>query len=98
MRRDEQHRRVVVEAPLRAVAVMHVVVDDRDAREPRARACAAATAMLLKRQNPIAFALGMVAGRTHQREARAPLPVQHVLDRGDRRAAAGWRRRRYPAT
>ena len=55
VRRDVQHVGIALEDVLRAVAVVHVVVDDRDALRRRAsRACAAATATLLNRQKPIA--------------------------------------------
>jgi hypothetical protein len=53
---DHQHLRVVLGAIFGAVAVVHVEIDHRHARQPwrlQARA-AAATAMLLKKQKPIA--------------------------------------------
>ena len=55
MHRDEEHRRVLPEHRLRAVAVVDVPVDDRDPLRRRAFcACRAAIATLLNRQKPIA--------------------------------------------
>ena len=70
--RDVKHARIVVEHPLRAVAVMDVDVDDGDACRPvRDRPTAAATATLLNRQNPIAaIALRVMARRADERERR----------------------------
>jgi hypothetical protein len=54
MGRDVEDAPVRLEHVLRAVAVVHVEVDDGDAGEAARQGGAAATATLLKRQKPIA--------------------------------------------
>jgi hypothetical protein len=54
MDRGEEHRRVVLERRLGAVAVVDVEIDDRHALQPEAWATRAATAILENTQNPMA--------------------------------------------
>ena len=99
MRRAVEHRRIVPEDVLRAVAVMHVPVDDRRRARRHAVFCAwrAAIAAVLNRQKPIAVASfrhgGRAAARRRRRCRRGPRI--DVVDRGV--GGADRRQRRLPA-
>ena len=73
MERDEEHRVVAAKDRLRAVAVVHVVVDDRDPREPelRLRVARRDRHVVEHAEAHRAVGEGVVAGRADQREAAA---------------------------
>ena len=73
MERDEEHRVVAAEDRLRAVAVVHVVVDDRDPREPELRLRVARRDRHVVEHAEAHRAVGerVVAGRPDEREAAA---------------------------
>ena len=82
MRRDEEHGRVVEERPLRAVAVVDVVVHHRHA----GKACRASVGrgdgdVAVEAEPHRAIALRMVSGRAHQgQRAAARGSLQHAID------------------
>jgi len=88
VRRDEEHRGIVVKAPLRAVAVMHVEVDDRHARQAtRASVRGRDGDVVEEAEAHRARAFGVVSWWTDDRTRASTGPgVEHVLDRGHRRA------------
>ena len=80
MRRHVQHRRIVLEDVLRPVAVMHVVVDDGDAcRAERARVRRGNRDVVEETESHRAVALGVVAGRPHERECPRMRVADHVF-------------------
>uniref|UniRef100_A0A182V1E0 Uncharacterized protein n=1 Tax=Anopheles merus TaxID=30066 RepID=A0A182V1E0_ANOME len=86
--RDVQHVRVLLEDVLRAVAVVHVPVDDQDApqpvpldRMPGRHRDAVVDAEAVRRVR-----LRVVAGRAHHAHARPGAALQHVLHHGQHRA------------
>ena len=83
VQRDKEDGVVVPEDVLRAVAVVHVEVDDRDALGAGAPARQrAATATLLNRQKPIARSRRrVVAGRTHEGERASLAPLRSPCPR-----------------
>ena len=77
--RDVEDARVVVEHPLRAVAVVDVDVDDRDAREPaRERVRRGDRDVVEEAEAHRAVALGVVARRPDQRERRLAARRAHA--------------------
>ena len=101
VRRHEQHRRILVEDPLRAVAVMHVVVDDRDAgAAARARVGRADGDVVVETEAHRAIGFGVMARRAHQRQRARSCRRRRARDR--RRSAPrprpGGRSRPSPAT
>ena len=87
VRRDIEHAGIVVERVLRAVAMVHVVVDDRHASRPYVRrAYAAATATWLNRRSPSPGPGGVVPRRPHQAERRRHVAPHHRVERGQRAA------------
>ena len=81
--RDEQHRGVLVEHPLGAVPVVHVVVDDRDpveARRPRGRRRHRHAVEQAEAHRPVR--LGVMARRPHQGHGRGAVG-EGGLDGGD---------------
>ncbi len=89
VRRDVEHAGIVVEAPLRPVAVMHVPIDDQQPLE--AVACAQVARAdgdvveQAKAHGPIR--LGVVAGRPNEREAVVDVARHDRVE--DREVAAG---------
>ena len=81
MDRHGEHRRVLVEGLLRAVAVMHVPIDRGDAPEPvrRARMQGGDRDIAEQAEAQSAVALGMVAGRADQRVGVAHLALDHRI-------------------
>uniref|UniRef100_A0A8W7PBL6 Uncharacterized protein n=1 Tax=Anopheles coluzzii TaxID=1518534 RepID=A0A8W7PBL6_ANOCL len=86
--RDVQHVRVLLEDVLRAVAVVHVPVDDQDApqpvpldRMPGRHRDAVVDAEAVRRVR-----LRVVPGRAHHAHARPGAALQHVLHHGQHRA------------
>ena len=92
MERDEEDAVVVAEDRLRAVAVMDVEVDDRDALEPEPglRGARGDRDVVEHAEPHRAPGEGVVTGRTDEGEAAA----QRRLDRGSRRERRGLERRR----
>ena len=73
---------------LRAVAVMQIPVDDRDARHAaRAQRARRHRHVVVEAEPHGAVALGVVPGRTHERHAVAHLAREHGL--AERQHAAG---------
>ncbi len=85
VRRGEQHAGVLVEDVLRAVAVVHVEVDDRHPVEPqRVQRVQRADGDVREQAEPHRpLALGMVAAGAHGAEGGADLARHHRLDGGD---------------
>ncbi len=73
MERDEEHRVVAAEDCLGAVPVVHVVVDDRDPREPELRLRVARRDRHVVEHAEPHRLVGerVVAGRANEREAAA---------------------------
>ena len=87
MHRHVEHLRIVLEDVLRAVAVMHVVVDDGDAvGAERAGVRGGDGDVVVEAEAHRAVALGVMAGRPHQRERAACAAAHHPLDGVDRGA------------
>ena len=83
---DEQHRRVFLEGVLRTVAVVYVPVQDHDLVQAVARLqVARQDGHVVEDAEPHGLLLlGMVPGRTHQREAVADFSVDHAVRQCDR--------------
>ena len=98
VRRHVEHVGIRIEDPLRAVAMMHVEVDDGDARQALRTGVGRRDGDVVEQTKAHrAIALGVMARRTHERERRT-VAGERVLDagedgaRGERGDIAGvWR-------
>ena len=88
MQRDREHRRVVEEDLLGPVAVVHVPVDDRHARDPALalRPAGGDRDVVDEAEAHRRVALGVVAGRAQEHEGVVELAVEHRLDRAQQPA------------
>ena len=88
--RGVEHAGILPEDVLRAVAVMHVPVDDGDAFGPMRclRVAGRDRGMVEEAEAHGALALGMVPGRAHRDEGIARLAGHHLVHRGDSSADA----------
>ncbi len=94
VQRAEQHPRIVPEDVLRAVAVMHVEVDDRHAREPAAqRRLRRHGDVVQETEAHAGVARGVVARRTEQRDPEPAGAGEHRVDQPTTAAPAPRPRR-----
>eukprot|EP00193_Tetraselmis_chui_P010882 CAMPEP_0177786792 /NCGR_PEP_ID=MMETSP0491_2-20121128/21119_1 /TAXON_ID=63592 /ORGANISM="Tetraselmis chuii, Strain PLY429" /LENGTH=191 /DNA_ID=CAMNT_0019308041 /DNA_START=108 /DNA_END=683 /DNA_ORIENTATION=+ len=82
--RDRQNAVVLVKGLLRAVAVVHIVVDDRDSRQTAnlPRVHGRQHNIVEDAEPPAAVPLRVVPGRTAQHVGIVHLPAQHSVYRG----------------
>ena len=88
VRRDVEHAAVVPERVLRAVAVVHVEVDDRDALEAvrRARVCRRDGDVVEQAEAHRLHRRRVMAGRPHEAVRRCHVAAHHGIDRVQRAA------------